>query len=93
MKAKPEFGLGVLKKYVAIKDAEVLNTMNNHYRDLLMTKPVPEGRVVKSMFYLLTRANPELPSGNPEAFADPRFINELESAGFFEEMNKQYRIN
>ena len=90
MKAKPEFGLGVLKKYVAIKDAEVLNTMNNHYRDLLMTKPLPEGRVVKSMFYLLTRANPELPSGNPEGFAEPRFINELDSAGFFEEMNRQY---
>jgi NitT/TauT family transport system substrate-binding protein len=93
MKAKPEFGLGVLKKYVAIKDTEVLNTMYGHYRDLLMTKPVPEGRVVKSMFYLLTRANPELPSGNPEGFAEPRFINELESAGFFEEMNRQYKIN
>ena len=93
MKAKPEFGLGVMKKYVAIRDAEVLNTMYGHYRDLLMTKPVPEGRVVKSMFYLLTRANPELPSGNPEGFAEPRFINEMDSAGFFEEMNRQYKIN
>jgi NitT/TauT family transport system substrate-binding protein len=90
LKAKPEFSLGVLKKYVAIQDTEVLNTMYGHYRDLLMTKPVPEGRVAKSMFYLLSRANPEIPSGNPEGFAEPRFINELESSGFFDEMNRQY---
>jgi|RhiMetdeSRZDD1v2_1073273.scaffolds.fasta_scaffold126574_1 hypothetical protein len=41
------------------------------------------------MFYLLSRTNPEIPGGNPEGFAEPRFINELESSGFFEEMNRQ----
>jgi hypothetical protein len=55
-----------------------------------MTKPVPDGRVAKSMFYLLSRTNPEIPSGNPEGFAEPRFINELETSGFFEELNRQY---
>jgi NitT/TauT family transport system substrate-binding protein len=90
LKAKPDFSLGVLKKYVAIQDTEVLNTMYGHYSDLLMTKPLPDGRVAKSMFYLLSRTNPEIPSGNPEGFAEPRFINELESSGFFEELNRQY---
>jgi ABC-type nitrate/sulfonate/bicarbonate transport system substrate-binding protein len=90
LKAKPDFSLGVLKKYVAIQDTEVLNTMYGHYSDLLMAKPVPDGRVAKSMFYLLSRTNPEIPSGNPEGFAEPRFINELESSGFFEELNRQY---
>jgi hypothetical protein len=43
------------------------------------------------MFNLLSRTNPEIPSAtNPEGFAEPRFINELESSGFFEEMNRQY---
>jgi NitT/TauT family transport system substrate-binding protein len=90
LKAKPDFSLGVLKKYVATQDTEVLSTMYGHYKELLMTKPVPDGRVAKSMFYLLSRTNPEIPGGNPESFADPRFIHELESSGFFEEMNRQY---
>jgi len=27
---------------------------------------------------------------NPEGFVEPRYVNELESSGFFEEMNRQY---
>ena len=30
------------------------------------------------------------PSTSPEGFVEARFINELETAGFFEEMNRQY---
>ncbi len=90
LKAKAEFTLGVLKKYVATQDAEVLNSIYGHYKDRLVTTPTPLGRVAKSMFYLLSRTNPEIPAGNPEGFADPRFINQLESAGFFDEMNRQY---
>jgi NitT/TauT family transport system substrate-binding protein len=90
LKAKPEFSVGVLKKYVATQDPEVLNTIYGHYKDALVTKPTPLGRVAKSMLYLLARTNPQIPSGNPEGFAEPRFINELENSGFFDEMNRQY---
>jgi len=90
LKAKPEFGLGVLKKYVATQDTEVLNTIYGHYKDKLDTKPTPLGRVAKSMFYLLSRTNPEIPGGNPEGFVDGRFISQLEGSGFFDEMNRQY---
>jgi len=27
---------------------------------------------------------------NPEGFIEARFVNELESSGFFEEMNQKY---
>jgi NitT/TauT family transport system substrate-binding protein len=90
LKSKPEFSLGVLKKYVATQDAEVLNAIYAHYKEKLTTKPAPQVRVVKSMLYLLSRTGSELPNTNPEGFVDARFINELESAGFFEEMNRQY---
>jgi len=89
-KAKPEFSLGVLKKYVATHDSEVLNTIYEQQKERLATKPVPYVRVVKSMMYLLSRTRPEIPGANPEGFAEGRFIKELESAGFFEEMNRQY---
>ena len=89
-KAKPEFSLGVLKKYVATQDAEVLNAIYEQNKERLSTKPIPYVRVVKSMMNLLARTRPDLPVASPEGFAEPRFINELESAGFFEEMNRLY---
>ena len=89
-KAKPEFSLGVLKKYVATQDSEVLNTIYELQRERLVAKPVPYVRVVQSMMHLLSRTRPEIPAANPEGFAEARFVKELESAGFFEEMNRQY---
>ena len=89
-KAKPEFSLGVLKKYVANQDPEVLNAIYELNKQQLSTKPVPYVRVVKSMMQLLARTRPDLPNVSPEGFIEPRFINELEKAGFFEEMTRQY---
>jgi len=89
-KAKSEFSLGVLKKYVANQDPEVLNAIYEINKQQLSTKPVPYVRVVKSMMQLLARTRPDLPNANPEGFIEPRFINELEKAGFFEEMTRQY---
>src|ERR1044071_6841376 len=91
-KAKPEIGVRVLKKYVATQDAELLNAIYELNKERLSTKPVPYVRVVKSMMDLLARTRPDLPSASPEGFAEGRFINELETMGFFEEMNRQYSI-
>jgi hypothetical protein len=76
--------LDVLKKYV-----EVLNAIYSHYKEKLSTTPVPEVRVAKSMLYLLSRSSPEVPGASAEGFVEPRFIN-LDTAGFFNEMNRQY---
>ena len=65
--------------------------MYTHYRDKLMTKPVPYARVVKSMLHLLSRTSAEVPGANPEGFVEGRFIAQLESAGFFDKMNRLYR--
>ena len=55
-----------------------------------MTKPTPTAKVAKSMHYLLSRSSAEVAGVNPEGFIEPRFVNELESSGFFDEMNRQY---
>jgi ABC-type nitrate/sulfonate/bicarbonate transport system substrate-binding protein len=89
-KAKPEFSISVLKKYVANRDPEVLSTICELNKQQLSTKPVPYVRVVKSMMQLLARTRSDLPSANPEGYVEPRFINELDSAGFFDEMSRQY---
>ncbi|HEY7316345.1 MAG TPA: ABC transporter substrate-binding protein [Candidatus Binatia bacterium] len=90
-KSKQELAIGVLKKYVASQDPEVLNAIYALNKEHLSNTPTPYARVAKSMFNLIARTNPEVPSTtNPEGFAEPRFINELESSGFFDEMNRKY---
>jgi ABC-type nitrate/sulfonate/bicarbonate transport system substrate-binding protein len=89
-KAKPDFALSVLRKYVATQDTEVLSTIYNLYKERLLIKPTPTVRVAKSMLYLLSRSSPEVAGVTPEGFIEPRFVNELESSGFFDEMNRHY---
>ena len=89
-KAKPEFAVTVLKKYVASQDNEVLSSIYNLYKERLMTKPTPTVSVAKSMRYLLSRSSPQVAAVNPEGFVEARYVNELESSGFFDEMNRQY---
>jgi ABC-type nitrate/sulfonate/bicarbonate transport system substrate-binding protein len=89
-KAKPEFSIDVLKKYVANRDPEVLNEIYALNKQKLSLKPVPYVRVVKSMTQLLARTRPDMPNAIPEGFVEARFINELEKSGFFEEMSRQY---
>lgn len=89
-KAKPEIALAVLRKYVATQDAEVLNAIYNLYKERLAYKPAPQVRVAKSMLYLLSRSSPEVANVNPDGFIEARYVNELESSGFFDEMARQY---
>jgi hypothetical protein len=42
------------------------------------------------MLYLLSRTSPEVPGASPEGFVEGRFVAQLESSGFFDEMNRQY---
>ena len=42
------------------------------------------------MLYLLSRSSPEVAGATPEGFIETRYVNELESSGFFEEMSRQY---
>src|ERR1043166_1525966 len=89
-KAKPDFSLGVLKKYVLTQDPELLKSIYDMNKEKLAAKPIPNVRVVKSMMSLLARTRADLPSAPPEGFAEGRFISELDSTGYFDEMNKIY---
>jgi hypothetical protein len=80
----------VIKKYVANPDPEVLSAIYELNKQQLSTKPLPYVRVVKSMMQLLARTRPDLPPANPEGFIEPRFINELDKSGFFDDMSRQY---
>jgi ABC-type nitrate/sulfonate/bicarbonate transport system substrate-binding protein len=89
-KANREFAIGVLKKYVASKDSELLNAIYEQHRENLSSNPYPYVEVVKSMMNLLARTRPDIPSASPEGFVEARFIKEIEAAGYFDEMNRKY---
>jgi ABC-type nitrate/sulfonate/bicarbonate transport system substrate-binding protein len=89
-KAKPDFSLGVLKKYVLTQDPELLKSIYDMNKEKLAAKPIPYVRVVKSMMSLLARTRADLPSAPPEGFAEGRFIAELDASGYFDEMTKLY---
>lgn len=90
-KANREIGVGVLKKYVANRNPELLNAIYEQHREHLALKPTPYVRVVKSMMQLLARTRPDAPAArSAEGFIEAKFIQELESSGFFDEMNRKY---
>jgi ABC-type nitrate/sulfonate/bicarbonate transport system substrate-binding protein len=86
-KANREAGIAVMKKYTRTDDPEILATIYSRYRSLVSSKPDPSIETVKSMMRLLPRARA---GANPEGFIEPRFVRELDAAGYFEEMSKQY---
>lgn len=86
-KANRETGIAIMKKYTRTDDAEILATIYSRYRSLVASKPDPSVETVKSMMRLLPRARG---AANPEGFIDPRFVRDLDAAGYFEEMSKQY---
>ncbi len=90
-KAKGDFGRTVLRKYVASRDGEVVNSIYEQNKERLATKPFPYVRVVQSMMALLSRTRADIPAASAEGFVEGRFIKELEAAGFFDEMERRYR--
>jgi hypothetical protein len=76
---------------VSTEEPEILEAIYTNYKDKLSLKPVPRLAVVKYMASLLSRSYAGAQDINPEGFIEPRFINDLEKSGFFEEMNRRYQ--
>ena len=89
-KAKCEVSRDIMRKYTRTEDPEVLDSIYDRYRNLILSKPLPSVAVVKSMLRILSRTRPVVRDTNPEGFVELRFMRELERSGFFEEMSRQY---
>ncbi len=89
-KANRKVAIEVLKKYTKAQNPEILDSVYNRYRSLILNKPSPTLAVAKSMFQILSRTRPTSRDINLENFIEPRFINQLEKSGFFDEMAARY---
>ena len=68
----------------------MLSTIYNLYKERLLIKPTPTVQIAKSILYLLPHSNPEITHVTPESFIEAHHVNELESTGSFDEMDRQY---
>ena len=87
-----QLGIDVLRKYTRIDDPGVLNSSYSTYSELLDPRPVPSETSVKSMFEILSRIRGRSYDGSPHGFIEARFIMELQTSGFFDEMSRKYPI-
>jgi NitT/TauT family transport system substrate-binding protein len=80
-----------LTKYMRTNDSEVLEYSYRHYLKRTPKKPYP---TMKGIQYMLDMAAPQFAqakSARPEQCVDLSFLQELETEGFFADMEKRYR--
>ncbi len=90
-KAHKEFSLKVIGKYMHVADREVLEETFREYDFPL--KPYPAKEYFALPMQEVGRKDPRVLKENPERFADPRLIKELDDSGFIDKLTKEYGLN
>jgi NitT/TauT family transport system substrate-binding protein len=89
-KAKKEFALKVLAKYMKVNDREVLEENFREYDFPL--KPYPAREYFELPIQEVGKKDPQVLKENPERFADPSLIKELDAIGFIDKLTKEYGL-
>ena len=74
-----ELSINVLKKYIRITDAEVLDEGYRYAVKFIQARPFPTIDEIKAVLDEVKK-----PSANPEAFLDMSLLQELEKEKFFD---------
>jgi ABC-type nitrate/sulfonate/bicarbonate transport system substrate-binding protein len=89
-KAHKEFSLKVIGKYMHVADREVLEETFREYDFPL--KPYPAKEYFALPMQEVGRKDPRVLKENPERFADPSLIKELDDSGFIDKLTKEYGL-
>ncbi|MEK6602288.1 MAG: ABC transporter substrate-binding protein [Candidatus Binatota bacterium] len=88
--ANKEFSFKVLSKYMKISDREILEENFREYDFPL--KPYPAKEYFALPIQEVGRKDSRVLKENPERFADPTLIRELEESGFIGKLTKEYGL-
>jgi NitT/TauT family transport system substrate-binding protein len=80
-----------LAKYMRTSDPDVLEYSYRHYLKRTPKKPYPTMKGIQYMLEMAAAQLPQAKTARPEQCVDLSFLQELESEGFFAEMDKKYR--
>ena len=80
-----------LSKYMRTSDQEVLDYSFQHYLKRTPKKPYPTMKGIQNLIDMSAPQLPQAKSAKPEQFVDLSFLQELEKARFYGEMEKCYK--
>ncbi|HEY1370954.1 MAG TPA: ABC transporter substrate-binding protein, partial [Candidatus Binatia bacterium] len=80
-----------LAKYMRTSDSEVLEYSYRHYLKRTPKKPYPTMKGIQYMLEMAAAQFPQAKTAKPEQCVDLSFLQELETEGFFTELEKKYR--
>ncbi len=80
-----------LAKYMRTSDPDVLEYSYRHYLKRTPKKPYPTMRGIQYMLEMAAAQLPQAKNARPEQCVDLSFLQELETEGFFAELEKKYR--
>lgn len=80
-----------LTKYMRTSDPDVLEYSYRHYLKRTPKKPYPTMKGIQYMLEMAAAQFPQAKNARPEQCVDLSFLQELETEGFFAEMEKRYR--
>ncbi|HVO94177.1 MAG TPA: ABC transporter substrate-binding protein [Terriglobales bacterium] len=80
-----------LARYMRTNDPEVLDYSYQHYLKRTPKKPYPTMKGIQNLIDMSAPQVPQAKSAKPEQFVDLSFLQELERAGFFADMERRYK--
>ena len=90
LKTDREAGLGLLARYLALQDKEILQKAydDGTTDEILPAKQYPTLEGIKNILAPLAENDTKAKAAKPEDFVDARFIRELDESGFIDDLYK-----
>jgi ABC-type nitrate/sulfonate/bicarbonate transport system substrate-binding protein len=78
--------IGIMRKYLTVKDPSALETMYEAFAAQLKPLPVPSGEAVQALIDAVSVADQRAKAFKPPDLFDLRFLEELKASGFIENL-------
>jgi ABC-type nitrate/sulfonate/bicarbonate transport system substrate-binding protein len=88
MRTNPRLAKAALRKYMRINDEAELEETYQLLKKLVPVKPYPTLEGLRLVLDELSEKIPAAKTANPKDFTDTRFLDELDRAGYFEQISK-----
>ena len=86
LKKDRELGKRVIRKMLRLDDDDLVSESYDLFSKTRLPVPYPNIKGMKTSFEYAAMARPEVWNHKPEEFADPSFVEELESSGFIRKL-------
>lgn len=86
LRRNKEESLGVLSKWMGLKDREALEESYGYVLEVLPRKPYTDQEGMQALLSFIGEGNPKAKRFKPQDFNDMRFLQELDQSGFIDRL-------